>query len=292
MQELQQKIWHLTEENQKLKTFKPVATVEEVEMLKEENKRLRIELQKVGLSENLNENPTPKSQMENIFIGNSDLEDLPVKPGSGPSLASTLKTCQLCRVNFPCIHSSVTSEPASKNYSLTSSRQNVTNRSTNSTVAYSERLFSKRPESPIKLNFRYKLPGALIESDVIAAEIKENELRKKEMNLIRSRLNKIAEIESYRKEQFRKEMQDLEEKKKKDEENNRKKIAEDAKKRKALKEKKKIVEEYKVAKKVNEELENALAKEYARDAETKRKAKNELKKKKLLEYYSNKKKLE
>jgi hypothetical protein len=45
LQELEQKIWTLTEENNKLKTLKQDVTVEEVERLKEENKKLRIELQ-------------------------------------------------------------------------------------------------------------------------------------------------------------------------------------------------------------------------------------------------------
>ena len=299
IQELEQKIWVLTEENQKLKNFKSAPSVEEVENLKEENKRLRIELQKAGMHLDAGEymeddSIAPKSVLENTspVHGNSEYEDTPIKPKSGNSnrITELSKVCQVCRVYFPCIHSSISSEAGSKAYSsVPSSKQYTTNRSTNSTLGYTERLTSRSPENLIKLNVRYKVNGVLIENDAAVAEMKEQETKKKEMQSIRARLNKIAEIENYRKEQFKREMQNLEENKKKEEDETKKKSLEQAKKRKILDEKKRMVDEFKRTKKITDELEQMKASELAKEAEEKRKLKNELKKKKLLEYYNKKK---
>ena len=299
IQELEQKIWVLTEENQKLKNFKSAPNIEEVENLKEENKRLRIELQKAGMHLDVgglleDESFTPKSGLENTssIYGNSEYEDTPVKPKSGNSnrISEESKVCQVCKVNFPCIHTSISSEVGSKAYfSVPSSKQNATNRSTNSTVGYTERLTSRSPDNLIKLNVRYKLNGVLIENDAAVAEMKEQEIKKKEMQSIRARLNKITEIENYRKEQFKREMQSLEENKKKEEDETKRKSLEQFKKRKILEEKKRMVDEFKRTKKITDELEQSKALDLAKKADEKRRLKNELKKKKLLEYYNMKK---
>jgi hypothetical protein len=85
-----------------------------------------------------------------------------------------------------------------------SAGQTVTYRSTNSTLPNSEYLSSKSPEIPARMNVRYKLTNYMIEDGGTASELKKEENRKKEMQSIRARLNKINEIENYRKEQFKK----------------------------------------------------------------------------------------
>ena len=291
LHELEQKIWTLTQENQKLKTTRVSSTVAEVESLKQENKQLRLELQRAGLSNTLDDvDSTPKSMLANPLHKDVNYEEVPLKPSSGHilSLNQLPKFCSFCKTVGLCVHSSIIADP--KNFSLTSSRQNVTNRSTNSTVAYSER--AKAPDTPIKLNFRYKLPNALVENDVITAELKEIQQHKKEMQQIKTRLSKIAEIETYRKQQFKKEMQDLEDKRKKDEESAKKKTEATLKKRKELETKKKLIQDFKRTQKIEELTSQALAAVSAQEAEALRIQKNQSNKKKLLEYYSKKRKLE
>lgn len=306
MQELEQKIWVLTEENQKLKNMKTGFTVEEVEQLKVENKKLRLELQQAGLSTNF----------EDFFIPERDFtpKSSPVKEDSSPcsresrekgeeterfselsplSIGSN-RICPRCKLFPPCIHQSVSSQSdivkvhngkAHKIGYSSSPRQTVTYTSTNSTSLQSENIALKSSEGPIKLNVRYRMTNYAVEDPAAVAQLKEEESRRKEMQNIRARLNKINEIENYRKEQFKKEMRMLEENKKEEEEKSRKKSADEIRKKKELEDKKKQVDVFKRNKKFNKEIENMRAQEIKKEAENKRMRENELKKKKLLEYY-------
>jgi hypothetical protein len=81
--ELEQKIWVLTEENQKLKHLKPNFTIEEVERLKQENKKLRLELQQAGVESNVED----FSSQRNEFTPSSVF----LKTGSLPQSPDTIK---------------------------------------------------------------------------------------------------------------------------------------------------------------------------------------------------------
>ena len=315
MQELEQKIWTLTEENQKLKSLKPNFTIKEVELLKEENKKLRIELQQAGVTAGADnfyvpdrEEFTPKSYPDKAesspqsragskkttsIRSYSPKDETPIKPNSGLQGTELIanKMCPRCKIYPPCIHKSISAADNSKQFksgNMMSSRQTVTYRSTNSTLAYSEPPGLRSPEQPIKLNVRYKVTNYMIEDPAAVARLKEEENRKKELQNIRSRLNKISEIESYRKEQFKNELRMLEESKKAEEEESKRKQVEEARKRKALEEKKKLVEEFKKNKKFSEEIDRIKVQEEKKQAEAKRIKDNEAKKQKLLEYYNKK----
>ena len=308
--ELEQKIWVLTEENQKLKHLKPNFTIEEVERLKQENKKLRLELQQAGVESNVEDFSSQRNEFtpSSVFLKTGSLpqspdtnkktESLrassPEKPSSEyhkKHVPSSVKICNICKLFSPCIHQSLSVMSESRHFKpghYLSAGQTVTYRSTNSTLPNSEYLSSKSPEIPARMNVRYKLTNYMIEDGGTASELKKEENRKKEMQSIRARLNKINEIENYRKEQFKKELRILEDTKKKEEEEAKKKQVEDLKRRKNLEEKKKQVEDFKKNKKISEELEQLKQWEIKREDYNRRKKKNEDKKKKLLEYYNNK----
>jgi hypothetical protein len=81
LQELHQQMWALRQENQKLKTISTVVTVEEVERLKEENKRMRIELQRMGSS--------GRDTTTSMFVTQAQTEDFPSKPPSASDVISS-----------------------------------------------------------------------------------------------------------------------------------------------------------------------------------------------------------
>ena len=318
MQELEQKIWVLTEENQKLKSLKTGFTVEEVEKLKEENKKLRLELQQAGLNTNfedffipereftpqsshIKDESTPQSReggKKSESVKPISRDDIPNSPSlhSANIEVSPTKMCPKCRIYPPCLHMSVSAsidsaKPFKAGYSM-STGQTVTYRSTNSTLVQPEPHGLRSPEAPIKLNVRYRMTNYMVEDPAMVAQLKEEEARKKEMQSIRARLNKITEIENYRKEQFKKELKMLEDNKKAVEDEGKKKIAEDAKKKKMLEEKKKQVDDFKRNKEFHKEIELMRAQEIRIQAESKRKKENDYRKKKLKEYYSKKKTFE
>jgi Kinesin motor domain len=314
IQELEQKIWVLTEENQKLKTMKNNFTIEEVERLKEENKKLKIELQQAGIQPEdfymlSREQYTPKSIIKPDSLPDSRMDvkqyDL-IRSSSRHEKTKKAKNrivskfntpvleklCPHCNSYPPCAHYPL-SAPSDqgkvfKAYS-TSSAQAGTYRSTNSSLAYSEQYGLKNPEITSKLNVRYKLTNYTVEDAGAAAQLKEQENHKKELQNIKARLQKINELENYRKEQFKKELRILEENKKKDEENAKKKNIEKIKNKKILEEKRKQVEEFKKKKKIHEEIEQVGLMEIKKEAEEKRRKKNEENKKMLAEYYNKKK---
>jgi hypothetical protein len=74
LQELHQEMWALRQENKKLKTISTGLTVEDVERLKEENKRMRIELQNMGTSS--------RGTNESMFITEAHSNDLPSQTSS------------------------------------------------------------------------------------------------------------------------------------------------------------------------------------------------------------------
>ena len=297
LQELEQKIWRLTEENQKLKTIQQHVTIEEVERLKEENKRLRIELQNIGTEGGsdgffvmkYDEAQKPETDKGSEYKSNYSRSSSR-KPPKDPLRHGTevKRICDECGTAGICEHSSPVPrmKMTKKSQSGLGFSQNY--RSAASSLASSATPTHKSPELPKRMNMRYRINNVVVENPAINDELKEEEARKKEMRNIQARLNKIAEIESYRKEQFKKELRSLEENKRKAEEEAKKKIAEDYKRKKEAEEKRRLVEEFKQKKKIEEELEllrNQVAK---REAENRRAIENELKKKKLAEYHSKK----
>ena len=297
LQELEQKIWRLTEENQKLKTIQKNVTVEEVEKLKEENKRLRIELQNLGTQGNsdgffvmkFDEAQKAETDKESEYKSNFSRSSSR-KPHKDSSRHGTegKKICDECGAAVPCEHSSPV--PKMKMAKNTQSGLGFSEnyRSGASSLINSVTPTHKSPEFPRRMNMRYRLNNIVVESPALNDELKEEESRKKELRNIQARLNKIAEIEIYRKEQFKKELRNLEDNKRKAEDDAKRKIAEDYRRRKEAEEKRKIVEEFKQKKKMEEELESLRSQVAKREAENRRAIENELKKKKLAEYYTKK----
>ena len=293
--------------------MKPNFTIQEVESLKEENKKLRLELQQAGITSETDdfyipdrEDFTPKSNPVKIESASpsressknaesaqyfSPIKDISTNPNSEIQTDEIVskKICKHCKLYLPCVHQSLNISEDSKPFqseNMGLSRQTRMHQSTNSTLVNSELRTNKSPEMPIKLNVRYRVTNYIIEDPAAAAQLKEEENKKKEMQNIRYRLNKINEIESYRKEQFKNELRMLEENKKNEEEEAKKKQAEDAKRKKILEEKKKKVEEFKKNKQFSLEIDKMRMEEIKKAAEIKRTKKNEAKKKKLLEYYN------
>ena len=297
LQELEQKIWRLTEENQKLKTIQHHVTIEEVERLKEENKRLRIELQHIGTEGNsdgffvmrYDEGQKAETDKGSEYKSNYSRSSSR-KPPKDPSRHGTegKKGCDECETAGPCVHSSPVPrmKMTKKSQSGLGFSQNY--RSAASSLVSSSTPSHKSPELPKRMNMRYRINNVVVENPAINDELKEEEARKKEMRNIQARLNKIAEIEYYRKEQFKKELRSLEENKRKAEEDAKKKIAEDFKRKRDAEEKRRLIEEFKQKKKIEEELESLRNQVAKRESENRRAIENELKKKKLAEYHSKK----
>ena len=311
LQELEQKIWTLTEENNKLKTLKQDVTVEEVERLKEENKKLRIELQHLASQGDSDgffipaQEYSPKSATPNKNgsrrTTNIEFHDAEPVLAVNMKRKNSEKSENLEKKSPKILKSMTPNETPLKLENLRKSREKYSSpistlkdtgfRSNNSYFS-SEPPKKITPDNQKRMNIRYKMNNFIVEDGGFNTQIKETETRIKEMKNIQARLNKITEIENYRKEQFRKELKNLEENRKKEEEDSKKKSAEESKKRKQRNEVKKQLEEFKKNKQISEELQQIKMEELKRDAENKRKMENSAKKKKLAEFYDKKKTFE
>lgn len=246
----------MKEENEKLKKFKAVVTIEEVERLKKENKKLRLELQNTGFPsdaegfsiQKLDINPSNESSAGHNSQTNSNRQfcrisqefsenDYTNRSNSPHSQSSKRKSiCPRCNLPPPCVHiSSISIENPSNTY-----------RSTNST----ESRYSRNLKIRGSMSVRYKLRNEIVEKGGLTDLIKENETRKKEMKLIKDRLGKLAELEIYRKAQFKLELEKLEADKRKNDEEMKKRQNDDQKRRRNLKEQKEKVLSYKIFKKI------------------------------------------
>ncbi|CAG9320816.1 unnamed protein product [Blepharisma stoltei] len=300
LEELNKEIWELREENQKLKKITNTYTIEEVEKLKVENKKLRLELQHNGLANDVEmtyqdsdinspiydtqesnqhrRDETPNSQKMRKYSDFSPNVTGAISPSSVGH--SRKAVCSQCGQFPPCEHipgSQYKRSPPSSYYS--------TYRSTTNSL---ESRISKQHSLPKKLNIRYKMHGYAVEDNGVDEEIKEQETRQKELKQIRARLGQLAQIESFRKQKFKAELEKLEEEKRKEDEELRKRQAEEAKKRKLLNEQKKLVNTYKEAKKFQLEEENKKMQRFKQEAEMKRKKKTEEQKKMIEEYHAKK----
>ncbi|CAG9334348.1 unnamed protein product [Blepharisma stoltei] len=297
IQELQQEIWELKEENEKLKKLSANATIEEVERLKQENKRLKLSLQNNGFPSDLEGFYVEKNNFENQEKNNLENQEKtenrpPSSSGRSRKESNNIseygftnrsfspsenrrRLCPRCNQPPPCIHvSSLSIEHSASTY-----------RSTNST----DSRYSKNIKIPKNLQVRYRMTNCVIENGGISQEIKDQEARQKEMKKIKERLGKLAELESYRKAQFKMELERLEAEKRRNDEEIRRKQTEDAKRRKILKELKEKVSNYKESKKAEKEEEDKKLEDLKRMAERKRKKRNEDQKRKLQEFYERKK---
>lgn len=298
LQELEQKIWKLTEENQKLKTIKQVVTIDEVERLKEENKKLRIELQNLASHGNsdgffvmrMDEDKRVESDKGSNVTGSVYSRSSSRKPVKTDSREGYIKrVCSECGSVGECEHASPVMKKMLTKKSVSGMGFSYNYRSSVSSMVHSQTPTHKSPEIPKRMNIRYRMNNVVVENQAVNEELKEEDSRKRELKNIQARLNKIAEIEQYRKEQFKRELRQLEDNKRKADEEVRKKASEDAKKRKESEDKRKVVEEFKRRKKLEEELEQLKTQVAKREAENRRIVENELKKKKLAEYLSKKK---
>ena len=206
IQELQHQLLVLKEENKKLKKFSSNLTVEEVEKLRQENKRLRIELQNIGHVKENGDAFNPDSSSLN-----SSQSLAHINPGS-PQLIDMISadfTCPICNKSAPCPHYLTPLEfprlNISPTFSVLDSKESKTMKSVTSFMDFHK-----------KMNVRYKMKDSLVMGDGFLDEVKENEEKmKKEFKLARSRLERITIMEKNKKKKFKEELEQLEQNKKK-----------------------------------------------------------------------------
>ena len=289
IQELHNQLWILKRENQHLKQMTQQFTIEEVEKLKEENKRLRLELQnKPDTFEpahssqtnyeasdpeqtyKTNEHPKAKSEIESH---NSDYSGNSLNRFRSPQ---PRRPCPNCKIMPPCVHFSgpdfYSSPPQN------SSRYN----STKSSLTLSAKINRKTTRK--QLPIRYRMVNCTVEEGGFTEEIKEKEAQKKEFKQIQARLAKLSQIEEYRKKKFRQELEQLEERKRQEEEEHKKRRAFEAKRRREIMEKKQQVSLHKDLKRQAEIEKQIQNRQFLQEKEQKRKQRNEVLKKKISEY--------
>jgi Kinesin motor domain len=205
IQELQQQLIDLKEENKKLKLINSNITVEEVEKLKQENKRLRIELQSIG---HVKESGDVDYNDEGSV--SSSQFNLNLTGGSPRPTGLTEGVCPICYNPVPCSHynnpADLPRTCASPTFSQADSQTQKLIKPILSTLDFHK-----------KLNVRYKMKNNLIQNNEIIEEIKANQNSMKELRLVRSRFERIAQMEKLNKKILKEELEKLEENKKKDE---------------------------------------------------------------------------
>ena len=207
IQELQHQLLRLKEENNKLKKITSIITVEEVERLKQENKRLRIELQNIG---SVKESGDPFIA-DNSSVNSSDMN----------MCLSELspKKIEFDRPEVVSPALDVSPIP-SKNYNALNGSQLVSSPTMTSIGAKSTKYlkpFASSLDIHKKLNARYKINNHIIMDNELENDLKESENKKKNYNLARARLERITQIERTKKQKFKEDLEKLVEEKKKEE---------------------------------------------------------------------------
>ena len=245
MQDISQQLLALKEENERLKKITKNLTIEEVEGLKQENKKLRLELQSIReKGETTDESffmteskPSSSSKSTKVPSAREILSS--IDPGT--NIQSTLEMwkkkemeeavhnmknkitqegrCPVCTLRLPCKHFASAEEvPRTvtpvRNVSLPpcGNKRNAENFSREVDVR------NTSLESSKKLSFRCRMKNTYSEEPAALAEFKEEERRRQKLKETESKLVKLSKIEAYREEKLRKEMQKLEEEKLKEDE--------------------------------------------------------------------------
>ena len=202
IKELQDQLISLKEENKKLKKITSNITIEEVEKLKQENKRLRIELQSIGQIKELGDafipdNNSHSSSQSNIRLVDSSPRAFEISPDL---------FCPICNKLPPCTHySNETELPRSllsPEFSLPELKE-IGSKTTLSSINFHK-----------NLSVRYKMKNMVLEKNEQMDEIKESENLAKEMKIVRNRLERIHQLDKQRKKNFKEQLEVLENKRK------------------------------------------------------------------------------
>lgn len=122
-----------------------------------------------------------------------------------------------------------------------------------------------------KMNVRFKVKNTTIDEGGLSQVVKEDDRERREMRNIKSRLAKIAQLEVYRKLQFRKELEKLEERKRDEEEQERRKASVARRRYQRIQEQKRVVSDFKAKKQIELEEKTRIEEEQRAKEETKRK---------------------
>ena len=312
MQEISKELLALKEENERLKKITKSLTVEEVEILKQENKKLRIELQNIREKSETNESfwdegkisSTKDSKASNSrevreasplvnALENWKTKEMEEAVESIKVKMTNTGRCPVCTLKLPCKHYESPSELPkiqTRNISLPPCGKKNLNESARD---FEPRNFSI--EQPRKLSFRTRAKNSYNEEPAALSEWKEEKIRRNKLKETEARLIKLSKIEAYREEKLKKELENLERERAKEEEEYLKQQQKELKTKKYLDTQRKKLEEFQKFKeqefremrdKIAEEEENKRRKE-----EKKRKYLEE-QKRKISEFQSKKKMME
>ncbi|OMJ95339.1 hypothetical protein SteCoe_1241 [Stentor coeruleus] len=192
----------LKEENQKIKQF----TQDEVQKLKNENQKLKSVLQEMGQSKDI----------ENNSIKNEG--EIPRSPKT-----VTHKNEMLASLDLGNLRTSYSPSP----YEMTSPSPDIFRLAVSPDFSKSD--IREVKSFRIKDNFkrfgvRYRIKGKDIEFNEIVEDAKEKEYVQKQMRIIRSKLNYIAELERKKKQKFKEEIDKITEARKKAQDDKKKKV--------------------------------------------------------------------
>jgi hypothetical protein len=320
LEDMSQQLLALKEENERLKKITKNLTVEEVEVLKQENKKLRIELQNVRESRDTDDSfflteSKPSSSNKSTKVPSA--RDILASIDPGSNIQSTLEMwkkkemedavvnlkakitqegrCPVCTLKVPCKHfNSADDVPRivtpTRNVSLPPCpRKNNEN-------------FLKEPEprnisfeSSKKLTFRTRIKNSYNEEPAALAEFKEEQMRKTKLKETEAKLIKLSKLEAYREDKLKKELEKLEREKEKDEEEAIREQIKEMNRKKYLDSQKKKLEEFQKGKEAEmREVRSRMRKENEekKKQEVKKMKYIEDQRKKIAEYQAKKKMLE
>lgn len=305
MQDISHQLLALKEENERLKKITKNLTVEEVEGLKQENKKLRLELQNIkekcettdesffvteskpSSSAKSTKVPSAREILSSIDPGTNVQSTLEMwKKREMEEAVHNLKSkitqegrCPVCTLKVPCKHyTSLDDLPRQvtplRNVSLPPCAKRKINENYPKEIEFRNSSF----ESSKKLSFRCRIKNSYNEESAALNELKEEEKKRQKMKETENKLVKLSKIEAYREEKIRKEMQKLEEEKLKEEEEMFREQVREMNRRKYLDQQKKKLDEFQRSK--DDEMRD-LKMRMSREMEEKRKS--EQKKQKYLE---------
>lgn len=322
LQDISQQLLALKEENERLKKITKNLTIEEVENLKQENKKLRLELQSIKeKGENTDDSFFVTEARSSSSVKSAKIPDArevlsSIDPGSNihstlemwkkremeeavQSLKAKITTegrCPVCTLKIPCKHYSSSKELSRaitpvRNVSLPPCPKRINNENLIKDLEIHNNSF----ENAKKITFRTRVKNSYNEEPAALAEYREEEKRRQKLRETESKLVKLSKIEAYREEKIRKEMQKLEEDKQKEEEDVIREQIKEMNRRKYLESQKKKLEEFQKIK--DQEMREIRQKMKKEQEEQKKKELKKQKilddqKKKIAEYQSNKKMLE
>ena len=320
LEDLSHQMLALKEENERLKQITKNLTVEEVESLKQENKKLRLELQNIRESRDTDESfflteskpstsnkstkvPSAKDILESIDPSTNIQSTLEMwKKREMEDAVVNLKAkitqegrCPVCTLKVPCKHfTSLEDLPR-----VVTPVRNVSlppcPRKNNENHVKEPEARNISFESSKKLSFRTRIKNSYNEEPAAVAEFKEEQARKNRLKETEAKLIKLSKLEAYREEKLKKELEKLEiEKEKQEEEAIREQIKE-MNRKKYIEAQKKKLQEFQKGKEVEiRQIQSRFKKEqeFRAKQEVKKTKYIEEQRKKIAEYQEKKKMLE